>query len=86
MTHHCYQIILTLTGEGDDMGKKRNNSQYNMLYDQLYQDARKELRLLKTSHEVLQQRHEEALQTIEELQRKVKTQQKIIEELEGELH
>ena len=56
-----------------------------MLYDQLYQDASKELRLLKSSQEALQKRYEEALQTIEKLKGKIKIQQQIIEELEAEL-
>lgn len=82
--HHFCPIILTLTEEGDDLVGKRNNfTRYNKLYNGLYHEVSDELRDTKEQLKNVQKQYEEALSKIDLLERKIKVQQKIIEELES---
>ena len=65
------------------MGKKKNSAQYNKLYADLYSDARKELRDLKEQYQQLENRYNESMIKISDLEKQIKVQQEIIEELEG---
>lgn len=65
------------------MGKKKNFSQYNKLYADLYSDARKELRDLKEQYQQLENKYNESMIKISDLEKQIKVQQEIIEELEG---
>lgn len=66
------------------MGKKRNQSNYRELYSKLYEETCAELADLKSDHKQLNRRYEEAVNRITELETRIKTQARIIEDLEGE--
>lgn len=82
MPPYCL-IIHTLTEEGVDVGKKRNQSNYRELYSKLYEETCAELADLKSDHKQLNKRYEEAVNRITELETRIKTQARIIEDLEG---
>lgn len=67
------------------MGKSKNRERYNKLYDELYQDASRELRTIKEAYADLQQQYSTVTQELGALRVKVKVQQQIIEDLEGGL-
>ena len=64
------------------MGKKRNQTNYRKLYDNLYNETCLELADLKSNYRQLNKRYEEAVNKITELETRIKTQVEIIEELE----
>lgn len=70
--------------EGINVGKKRNQTNYRKLYDNLYNETCAELADLKSNYRQLLKRYEEAVNKITELEKRIKTQAEIIEELEGD--
>ena len=65
------------------MGRKHNQTNYRKLYDNLYNETCIELANLKSDYRQLNKRYEEAVNRITELETRIKTQAKIIEDLEG---
>ena len=69
--------------EGINVGRRRNQTNYRKLYDNLYNETCVELADLKSNYRQLLKRYEEAVSKITELEKRIKTQAEIIEELEG---
>lgn len=70
--------------EGINVGRRRNQTNYRKLYDNLYNETCAELADLKSNYRQLLKRYDEAVNKITELEKRVKTQAEIIEELEGD--
>lgn len=77
-------LYLVKMEEGINVGRRRNQTNYRKLYDNLYNETCTELADLKSNYRQLLKRYEEAVNKITELEKRIKTQAEIIEELERE--